>query len=52
MNDKTIKYYVQGFDQGIAFDNIYFDNDQEYSMFVSMHEPMSVQLLDFQQIIN
>ena len=50
MDDKTLKYYVNGEDQGIAFDNICFDNDQHYSMCISLDEPMSVQLIDFKHV--
>ena len=47
MDDKTLKYYVNGKDQGIAFQNICFENDEKYSMCISLDEPMSVRLLDF-----
>ena len=32
MDNKSLKYYIDGDDQGTAFDNIYFKNDEEYSI--------------------
>ena len=47
MDDKTLKYYVNGNDQGIAFKNICFNKDQKYSMFISMDEKMTVKISDY-----
>ena len=48
MNDKSLKYHVNGEDQGVAFDNICFRNDEQYTMCISLDEIMSVKLVDFQ----
>ena len=51
MNKKTLKYYVNGMDQGILWNNINFKNDQQYAMCVSLDENMTLQLSDFQHKI-
>ena len=50
MDYKILKYYVNGKDQGIAFGNICFGNDEQYSMCISLDEEMSIQLTDYQHI--
>lgn len=48
MDDKTLRYYVDNEDQGIAYEGIIFDNNEEYYMCMSIDEVMSVELVDFQ----
>ena len=50
MNDKTLRYLVNGKDQGIAFNNITFDNNEEYTMCVSLDDDMIIQLTEFQHV--
>ena len=50
MNTKTLKYYVNGKDQGIAFKNICFKNDEQYSMCITLYWEMTVKLSDYQHI--
>ena len=45
----TLRYVVNDEDQGIAFDHISFDNDEEYSMAISFDDPVCIQLIDFKQ---
>ena len=47
MDDKTLKYYVNGKHQEIDFDNICFQNDEQYSMVICLDEKMIIQLEDF-----
>ena len=51
MDNKTLKYYVNGKDQGIAFKNICFNNDEKYSMFISLDERMTVKISDYQHLM-
>ena len=51
MDHKRLKYYVDGKDQGIAFCNICFKNDEKYSMCISMDETMCIKLSDYQHVI-
>ena len=51
MRNRTLKYYVNDTDQGIAFDNICFQNDEQYTMVVCLaYEVMSVQLTNYQHV--
>ena len=52
MDNKTLKYYIDGEDQGTAFDNICFKNDEKYSMSISMDEEMCIKLSDYQHVTN
>ena len=48
---KTIKYYINNIDQGIAFRNIHFSDKTKYNIFVSMYTAKdSVQMIDFKCI--
>ena len=51
---QTMKYSVDGVDQGIAFYGISFENDQEYTMAVSICQESSmhvtIELVDFKQL--
>ena len=49
MDEKMLKCYMNNVDQGIAFDNIPFRNDQTYTMCVSFDELMPVKLINSQQ---
>ena len=51
MDDKTIRYFVNDEDQSIAFKDICFDKDEEYTMCVSMDETVTIQLIDYQHIM-
>ncbi len=48
-NKETLKYYLNGDDQGIAVDNISFDDDEEYIAAISMNCEIEIQLLRFEQ---
>ena len=50
MNLKTLKYYVNERDQGIAFKDICFKNDEQYSMCITLDDEMTVKLSDYQHI--
>ena len=46
----TLKYYIDGIDQGIAFENIKFDNDEQYYMVLQLGgltAKCSVRFIDF-----
>ena len=46
----TLRYYVNGRDQGISFDDVSFDNDEQYTMAISCNNPVTVKLLDFKRM--
>ena len=48
MDQKILRYYVNGKDQGIAFENICFDNDEEYSLCICIDDKMTIQLMKFE----
>ena len=50
MDEKTIRYYVNDEDQGVAFKDICFRNDEEYKMCISFDESVTVQLRNYQHI--
>ena len=48
VKNTTLKFYVDGEDQGIATDNVQFEDGDEYLLAISMDEALSkVQILDF-----
>ena len=50
-NKKTLKFYVNNVDQGIAFDEVDFENNTKYNMAIFLYQKNdSIQLIDFQQI--
>ena len=48
--NKTLRYYVNEKDQGIAVDDVMLDNNEEYTLAISAEAHVTVQLLQFQQI--
>ena len=48
LKDKTLKYYINDIDQGVAFTNIYFDQDTIYNMAVYVNS-VNIELIDFLQ---
>lgn len=47
---KRLRYYVNEVDQGIAVENVSFDNNEEYTLAISMDDPVCIQLMSFQQM--
>mmetsp|Transcript_38880 Transcript_38880/g.34442 ORF Transcript_38880/g.34442 Transcript_38880/m.34442 type:complete len:241 (-) Transcript_38880:133-855(-) len=43
-----LQYYVNNEDQGVAFEDIEFDEEQEYKMCISLDEHMTIKLVDYQ----
>ena len=48
--NKTLRYFVNEKDQGIAVNNVMLDNDEEYTLAISMDKNVTVQLLQFEQM--
>ena len=48
-NNKTLRYYVNGADQGIAVDNVKFDNNEQYVAAISVNKNVKIKLLKFEQ---
>ena len=48
----TSRYYLNGRDQGIAFDNVSLVNDEQCTMAVSLTGKVTVKLLDFKGCIS
>ena len=50
MNERTIRYDIDGKDQGVAFKDICFKNDEKYNVCVCFDEAVTVQLIDYHHI--
>ena len=48
--NRTLRYSVNGQDQGIAFNDILLDNNEEYTLAISMDDAVTVQLMNFKQM--
>ena len=51
MKDKTLKYNVDGKDQGVPFKDVFLRNDEVYSMCISLDEEMAIELKQYQHIV-
>ena len=47
---KTLRYFINGYDQGIAVHNISFDNNEQYVAAISVNNSVTVKLVKFQQL--
>ena len=48
--NKTLRYYVNGQDQGVAINDVMLDNNEEYTLAISADFNVTVQLLQFEQM--
>ena len=49
MKQKTLRYFVNGEDQGIAINDVNFANDERYSVAISTDNDIKIKLLQFEQ---
>ena len=50
IKERIIKYYINDKEQGITFNEIYFDDEIVYNLAIAFHEESeALQFIDFQQ---
>eukprot|EP01084_Bolivina_argentea_P204012 348354_1 len=52
IGNTSLRYYVNDEDLGVAFDDVKFENNERYAMAVCIDEKVTIELIDFQQIMS